>query len=159
MVQIRSWVLEGLRKTRKKTHPCGLGLGHPWPQTVLRKPSNTQDLDHDETENYEREKRRYGIFSLGKCADCRTSFRDRLWPGTATAEPTWMCLLRVPERRPGNCTRIQINNAAVFHDHIRITPNVDSSIGAFSAAEIDRPSTILVSAGSITPSSHSRAEA
>jgi hypothetical protein len=32
-------------------------------------------------------------------------------------------------------------------------------MGAFNAAEIASPSTIRVSAGSITPSSHSRADA
>ena len=43
--------------------------------------------------------------------------------------------------------------------YIRKMPNVVFSIGALSAAEIDRPSTVRVSAGSMMPSSHSRAEA
>ena len=43
--------------------------------------------------------------------------------------------------------------------YIRKMPNVVFSIGALSAAEIDRPSTVRVSAGSMIPSSHSRAEA
>ena len=43
--------------------------------------------------------------------------------------------------------------------HIRNTPNRDSSTGAFNAAEIANPNTVRVSAGSITPSSHSRADA
>ena len=41
--------------------------------------------------------------------------------------------------------------------HIRKTPKRVSGIGALSAAEIPRPSTVRVSAGAITPSSHSRA--
>jgi len=41
--------------------------------------------------------------------------------------------------------------------YIRNTPKRVSSIGALSAAEIPNPSTMRVSAGSITPSSHSRA--
>src|SRR3546814_17975389 len=43
--------------------------------------------------------------------------------------------------------------------YILNTPNRVGSIGAFSAAESDRPSTIRVSAGSMMPSSHSRAVA
>ncbi len=45
------------------------------------------------------------------------------------------------------------------HHHIRNTPNFVGSIGAFSAAERERPSTRRVSAGSMIPSSHSRAVA
>ena len=41
--------------------------------------------------------------------------------------------------------------------HIRNTPNVVASIGRLSDAEIASPSTRRVSAGSMTPSSHSRA--
>ena len=49
---------------------------------------------------------------------------------------------------------------SVLHrHHIRNTPNFVGSIGAFSAAERDRPSTRRVSAGSMIPSSHSRAVA
>ena len=47
----------------------------------------------------------------------------------------------------------------VRHHHIRNTPNFVGSIGAFSAAERERPSTRRVSAGSMIPSSHSRAVA
>jgi len=42
---------------------------------------------------------------------------------------------------------------------MRNTPKRVGSIGAFSEAEMPSPSTMRVSAGSITPSSHSRAEA
>ncbi len=45
-----------------------------------------------------------------------------------------------------------------LHYHILNTPKRDSGIGALSEAEIARPSTVRVSAGSMTPSSHSRAE-
>jgi hypothetical protein len=45
------------------------------------------------------------------------------------------------------------------HDHILNSPNVVGSIGAFAAADNPSPSTRRVSAGSITPSSHSRAVA
>ena len=41
--------------------------------------------------------------------------------------------------------------------HIRKTPNRVGSIGALRLAEIDKASTIRVSAGSMMPSSHSRA--
>jgi hypothetical protein len=41
--------------------------------------------------------------------------------------------------------------------HIRKTPKAGSARGAFAAADRDRPSTVRVSSGSITPSSHSRA--
>ena len=41
--------------------------------------------------------------------------------------------------------------------YIRNTPNFVAGIGAFSVAASERPSTRRVSAGSITPSSHSRA--
>ena len=41
--------------------------------------------------------------------------------------------------------------------YILNTPNVVGSIGAFRLAEMARPSTRRVSAGSMTPSSHSRA--
>ena len=41
--------------------------------------------------------------------------------------------------------------------YIRNTPNFGSPIGAFRLAEIASASTRRVSAGSITPSSHSRA--
>ena len=41
--------------------------------------------------------------------------------------------------------------------HIRNTPKRVASIGAFNAAESARPSTLRVSSGAITPSSHSRA--
>ena len=50
--------------------------------------------------------------------------------------------------------------AASLHSqrrYIRKTPNFVAGIGAFSVAASDRPSTRRVSAGSITPSSHSRA--
>src|SRR4051812_6302296 len=43
------------------------------------------------------------------------------------------------------------------HIYIRNTPNRVRSIGALSAADKPRPSTMRVSAGSITPSSHKRA--
>ena len=46
-----------------------------------------------------------------------------------------------------------------IHRHILNRPNLVGSIGAFVAAESPSPSTSLVSAGSITPSSHSRAVA
>ncbi len=45
------------------------------------------------------------------------------------------------------------------HHHILNRPNFVGSIGALAAAESPRPSTSLVSAGSITPSSQSRAVA
>ena len=41
--------------------------------------------------------------------------------------------------------------------HIRNTPKAGSASGAFAAVDRARPSTVRVSAGSITPSSHSRA--
>ena len=41
--------------------------------------------------------------------------------------------------------------------HIRNTPKRVSGIGAFSAADMPKASTVRVSAGAITPSSHSRA--
>ncbi len=44
-------------------------------------------------------------------------------------------------------------------DYIRNTPNVVSGIGAFRLAEIARPSTSRVWAGSMMPSSHRRAVA
>ena len=43
--------------------------------------------------------------------------------------------------------------------YIRNTPNLVASIGRLSAAEIDRPKTVRVSAGSMMPSSQIRAEA
>ena len=46
-----------------------------------------------------------------------------------------------------------------IHHHILNRPNFVGSIGAFAAADSPRPSTSRVSAGSITPSSHSRAVA
>ena len=46
-----------------------------------------------------------------------------------------------------------------IHGHILNRPNFVGSIGALAAAERPRPSTSLVSAGSITPSSHKRAVA
>ena len=46
-----------------------------------------------------------------------------------------------------------------FLHHILNRPNFVGSIGAFAAADNPRPSTSRVSAGSITPSSHSRAVA
>jgi hypothetical protein len=45
------------------------------------------------------------------------------------------------------------------HRHILNRPNLVGSIGALAAADNPRPSTSRVSAGSITPSSHSRAVA
>lgn len=91
-----------------------------------------------------------------------------------------MCLQRVrakPDRRYARMQsasharmrstghpRTQSANHARIHQphkpaHIRNTPNRDSSTGAFNAAEIANPNTVRVSAGSITPSSHSRADA
>ena len=49
--------------------------------------------------------------------------------------------------------------SGVVHHHILNRPKRVGSIGAFAAAESPSPSTSLVSAGSITPSSHSRAVA
>ena len=46
-----------------------------------------------------------------------------------------------------------------IHRHILNRPNFVGSIGALAAADSPRPSTSRVSAGSITPSSHSRAVA
>ena len=46
-----------------------------------------------------------------------------------------------------------------IHGHILNRPKRVGSIGALAAADNPRPSTSLVSAGSITPSSHSRAVA
>ena len=46
-----------------------------------------------------------------------------------------------------------------IHDHILNRPNFVGSIGALDAADSPSPSTSLVSAGSITPSSQSRAVA
>ena len=46
-----------------------------------------------------------------------------------------------------------------FRPHIRKTPKRVSGIGAFSEAEMDRPRTSRVWAGSMTPSSHRRAVA
>ena len=46
-----------------------------------------------------------------------------------------------------------------IHGHILNRPNFVGSIGAFDAADSPSPSTSRVSAGSITPSSHSRAVA
>ncbi len=83
---MRFWLLEGLRKTRKKTHPCGLGTGRPWPLTVLCKLYKTQTLEKVKADG---SKVRY--ISFGQCAVSRVSFRDRLRPGMAEAEPTWMC--------------------------------------------------------------------
>ncbi len=48
---------------------------------------------------------------------------------------------------------------AVHLHHILNRPNFVGSIGAFADADNPRPSTSRVSAGSITPSSHSRAVA
>ena len=48
---------------------------------------------------------------------------------------------------------------SAIHRHILNRPNWVGSIGAFAATESPSPSTSLVSAGSITPSSHSRAVA
>src|SRR5690606_30303113 len=43
------------------------------------------------------------------------------------------------------------------HEHIRTPPKPTGSSGALAAAESARPSTVRVSTGSITPSSHSLA--
>ena len=65
------------------------------------------------------------------------------------------CSLRSSGRRPsGNNVR-----ASCGKPYILNTPNLVSLIGAFKVAEIANPNTIRVSAGSITPSSHNRAEA
>ena len=54
--------------------------------------------------------------------------------------------------------QLPFDGCAVFgHGYILNTPNFVSSIGALSEAEIARPSSRRVSAGSTTPSSHSRA--
>ena len=86
---------------------------------------------------------------------------DRLRPWMAENEPTWMYLRRVQAPPFGSRTASEatLTNRRNDHDHILNTPNFVSSIGALSVAEIDRPNTIRVSAGSITPSSHKRAEA
>ena len=47
----------------------------------------------------------------------------------------------------------------VVYNHIRNTPKRPSSTGAFAHAASAKPSTSRVCAGSITPSSHSRAVA
>ncbi len=49
--------------------------------------------------------------------------------------------------------------ASAWLHHIRNTPNRVSATGAFSAADSDSASTRRVSAGSMIPSSHSRAVA
>jgi hypothetical protein len=46
--------------------------------------------------------------------------------------------------------------ARLNHTYIRNTPNRVSSTGALRLAEIASPSTLRVSAGSMTPSSYSR---
>ncbi len=46
---------------------------------------------------------------------------------------------------------------STLRDYILNTPNLVSSMGALSAAEMPRPSTARVSAGSMMPSSHNRA--
>ena len=59
-------------------------------------------------------------------------------------------------------TKTPVEFCAVHHrflHHILNRPNFVGSIGAFAAADNPRPSTSRVSAGSITPSSHSRAVA
>ncbi len=48
-------------------------------------------------------------------------------------------------------------DGARVHGYMRNTPKLVFSIGAFSAADRPNPSTMRVSAGSITPSSHNRA--
>ena len=57
------------------------------------------------------------------------------------------------------CLRIcpSENEERGTHVHIRNTPNFGSGIGALSDADKPSASTRRVSAGSITPSSHSRA--
>ena len=57
---------------------------------------------------------------------------------------------------PNPSPRSKRDCLAMFY--ILNTPKRDSGIGALSDAEIARPSTMRVSAGSITPSSHSRAD-
>ena len=54
-----------------------------------------------------------------------------------------------------SCLRSSVNGH-ILH-YIRNRPNFVGRIGAFSAAANDSPSTRRVCAGSITPSSHSRA--
>ncbi len=56
------------------------------------------------------------------------------------------------------CAKPPVHFAAI-HRHILNRPNLVGSIGAFAAAASPKPSTSRVSAGSITPSSHSRAVA
>src|SRR5262245_15466812 len=59
-------------------------------------------------------------------------------------------------------TKTPVYFLAVHHHflhYIRNRPNFVGSIGALDAADKPRPSTSRVSAGSITPSSHSRAVA
>ena len=56
-------------------------------------------------------------------------------------------------RRPADV----LHAALLAWRYIRNTPNLVASTGLFSAAEIASPSTLRVSAGSITPSSHNRA--
>ena len=50
-------------------------------------------------------------------------------------------------------------HSGMGHDHILNRPNLVGSTGALAAADNPSPSTSRVSAGSITPSSHSRAVA
>jgi hypothetical protein len=75
--------------------------------------------------------------------------------------------LRRPIRRAVRMTRQAISPLLAMRrvrnmgaaTYIRNTPNVVGSIGALSAAERARPSTSRVRAGSMMPSSHSRAVA
>ena len=63
-------------------------------------------------------------------------------------------------RRPGRCLGHRCSlvvGLVVGVGYIRNTPNVVGSAGRFCDAEIARPSTRRVSAGSMMPSSHSRA--
>jgi len=49
---------------------------------------------------------------------------------------------------------IIFKNPNLFYNHILNTPNLVFSCGAFNDADILNPNTVLVSTGSITPSSH-----
>ena len=62
--------------------------------------------------------------------------------------------MAIPDSGPDS-----VLSTAVGRTYMRNTPNRVSSIGAFIVADRHSPSTIRVSAGSITPSSHRRAEA
>ena len=66
-----------------------------------------------------------------------------------------------PEGRGDACSAARVRDGSVVMvtSHIRNTPKRVGSTGALSAAESDRPSTVRVSAGSMMPSSHSRAVA